>query len=268
MSSTIFRATIAALLIVIGLWLMMNPRILFAQEEGTRITICVDTSPRDRDQRFRYETDERLDATSISDFSLTDDDERERCQTFRGLSAGLYIIEQQTPAHWNLDDIDCTGDDESDIDIDDEELRITLVLGESIRCEYLNERDAPPTATATPMPTATATPVTVSPPPPPAPTPSLPSFVNCGGGNIITVRQGDVGNCPTQAPVVAQPTATPVPPVANTIRPPSTGSGGLLPTVTYISEAPGDDSPGGAGATLRCVAYKFGFWWIRTCYWY
>ena len=176
------------------------------------LTIVVETSPRDRDVRFHYDTSESLGASPTPDFTLTDDDRRDARRKFEGLSDGRYRVIQDTPSGWNLDDVNCDGDKDTDIDIDGERLTITLDGAENIICTFFNTKDEP-------APTPTVVPVSTPVPPAPTREPTVPCVI----GSEVVVLVGL--RCPQPAPTA---TATPVVQVAQ-IRPPATGDAGLLP---------------------------------------
>ena len=195
-----------------------------AQEpEGGSIRIAVDTNPED-DVDFRFTTTENLGASSIPNFTLNDDedegDDDER--TFTGLDNGRYRFSVNTPTGWELTDIDCEGDSDSDIDDDVRGERLTIELDdyEDVDCLFTFEEDEPE-PTATPSPTAT--------PQPPAPTPTPQTQTGCFINGQAVMLVGNV-TCPAQ-PTSVPPTPAPVQvvqQVPSVIRPPSTGSAGLL----------------------------------------
>lgn len=110
--------------------------------------------------------------------------------------------------------------------------------GQVILCTFTNvpEAIATPTVTMTPVPTSTPSPqptpivvvptVTINLPAPSAPAPV--QFICANGQQVADPRF-----CPV-------PTVAPVAPTAPVVRPPNTGSGGLLPSASLIRNEWGD----------------------------
>jgi uncharacterized repeat protein (TIGR01451 family) len=131
----------------------------------------------------------------------------EQSATCSDLEPGEYEITEDVPDGWVLDDIECTGADESTIEEIDNGVIIDLVGAEHITCTFFNVKEkASPTPTKTKTPTATPT---KTPTPTATPRPDL-------GGVIGAI----IGAIPTQQPPVA---AAP-----QQVAPPSTGDSGLL----------------------------------------
>ncbi|MPZ49811.1 MAG: hypothetical protein GEU75_11055 [Dehalococcoidia bacterium] len=105
------------------------------------------------------------DADADGDFSFDDsfgcnipDLEDGEGFTCDDLPAGLYAISEDVPADWDLVDIECTGDDDSVIDIDDDltfegaddfdggddTVLIQLAAAENIVCTFFNEEEVTP----------------------------------------------------------------------------------------------------------------------------
>jgi len=136
---------------------------------------------------------------------------------------------------WVITDVDCTGDNLSEVSWDEASVSIELNSHEDIECvvEIDTEDEPTPTPTVAPLPT---TPV------PPAPTPQVQTGCIINGQAVMLV-----GN--VQCPAAPTPTAVPAQVVAvqpvSPIRPPATGSGGLLPVLAVPTfNAIGDDDYG------------------------
>ncbi len=184
LSAFIYLAVIAAL----GL-LVASPA--KAQAPGT-IIIMLDTDQFGEDNGgglVEFEGD-------LGDFDLQDDESH----TFT-VEEGEFDIEIFPNPGWELELVECTNDDNVDVDIGDNEITITLTAGMTQHCTFhLSGADPTPTPTPTRTPTVTPTPAATQTP--------------------VTVIQTVVATR-----VV---TATPVPVVSQPIiRAPNTGSEGL-----------------------------------------
>jgi hypothetical protein len=92
-----------------------------------------------------FEFDDNIDGCS---FGPLDDDPSSGTpngDTCADLEPGAYFVIEDVPAGWRLVDIDCEGDDESDIDTDEENARVDIELaaGEDITCTFFNELEEP-----------------------------------------------------------------------------------------------------------------------------
>lgn len=196
------------------------------------------------DSRLSFDFDPGVDFTLRDNQSVT-----------RGeLDEDEYVLTLDED-DYRITDADCDGIAASRVDRSPRSLTIDLD-GETVECDIEVEvvkREPTPAATSTPVPASTPAPVVVK--------------VPCVLGNQVFFA---VDKCPEQP----SPTATPVvvvpTPVAaqsiSTIRPPSTGSGGLLPVAPVVTSAIGDGEGGGAGATYVCK--RFPPYFFRVCYWY
>ena len=94
------------------------------------ISICKDTNPETEGKEFDFESDD------LDDFSLEDDD----CEEVTEPNAGEYVITEREVPGWNLTEIDCTGTDDGNIDVDLADNRVTVDLeeGEDVECTFTN----------------------------------------------------------------------------------------------------------------------------------
>jgi hypothetical protein len=132
------------------------------------IKIIKDTNPETSSPSFEFEIN-KVGGGFSEDFSLEDDESA----TFH-VSAGTYIVEEDSENDWDLVDIDCTGGS-SDEDVSDGDVEIEVDENDSVTCTFTNEPEdqqpqlvliQPPTVII-PQPTAR--------PPAPAPTAVLPA---------------------------------------------------------------------------------------------
>jgi len=169
------------------------------------ITVCADADTR---HWFTFDTYESRGAESIPDVTLRSD----RCETYEDLDDGRYRFVAREADGFDLRRVSIRGTDAgiyTSAGVRDREATIDLRAGHSYRVTFVFE-EAPD---ATPEPTATPTRVAVV-----APT-NEPGLALCESGTIIQVPR--IAACPAST---STPVATPVVP---TIRPPSTGDGGL-----------------------------------------
>lgn len=218
---SLWRAAVAATLIVAGLLLMMYPERVSGQEPPAtgKITIVKDTDPESNNDEFCY--DVQIQGPDPSDFCLEDDESR----TLTLEPGRVLITEVDAEPEWDLVSIVCLPvSDRVDYNLRDASVEINLRAGNDYVCTFTSEEDEEPTPTATVQPTATAS---------PQPTATRQPQFECTVGNLkfFVDRPTD---CPQPTPV-PQATVAPaavqqqvIPPTANTIRPPSTGDGGLI----------------------------------------
>lgn len=210
------RAILATALILVGVFVLSDNGVQ-AQEpvKGNSIQITVDTNPEQnsRGSRWDFDADSNSGATDISDFSLQDDDR----EYFDGLADGEYTITVDSDERgWELDDIACTVNDgrrrrDVEVEIDQSDGSVSVFFFGSevdrhVRCTFTFSEAAEATVT----PVATATPVIV-------PTPQ-----------VITIEKPVIVERPVYITPPPAPTASAVAAPAPVIRPPSTGSAGLL----------------------------------------
>ncbi len=159
------------------------------------ISITKETDPSGSTQEFDFESD----VTGLDDFDVADGETEEATD----LAAGTYEIIELDVDGWNLIEIDCTGTDDANIDVDlnDNTVTVELEEGEDVECSFTNEQK--PTPTATPMsptdtPTPTDTPVpptsTNTPVPPTSTATNTPVIPATPGNTIGDVNKNGVVN--------------------------------------------------------------------------
>jgi hypothetical protein len=177
--------------------------------EGASLLVTLDTNPETNNLDFEFYL-ERDGPGDPGEFELEDDED-----ISFDLVPDEYTLTIELPKGWVVDRIDC---DPIDVDEDEEDGTVTLDLdkGDEAECLFVVKRaEATPTPTATPV---LATPV---------PAPTQPATIPCVIGNDVVVLVGT--KCPVAPVATSTPAPAPVVPVAPvSIRPPSTGSGGLL----------------------------------------
>ena len=151
------------------------------------ISVSKETDPAGSTQEFEFESD----VPGLDDFDLFDDETEEATD----LAAGEYVITEEETPGWNLVEIDCTGTDDSNIDVDLADNRVTVDLaeGEDGECRFTHEQKvatatATPVPTDTPVPTNTPVPTSTNTPVPPTNTPTNTPVIPATPGNTI----GDV----------------------------------------------------------------------------
>lgn len=176
------------------------------------LTIIQDTIPETSGVRFYYDAEP---TSLISDFRLTDD----AAKVFSSLAPGRYSLTQRSTEGYVLSSIRCRGDyyPDTHVSLSTSTLRLNLRAGDQVVCTFTNAPQPTPVPTTAPTETATPTP-TQTPAPVATPTPPAP----------VTVFIPVPG--PVQTVEVVREVAAPAAPVpaTPTIRPPSTGDGGLL----------------------------------------
>lgn len=104
------------------------------------ITIKKNAIP-DSSQSFNFSTTGL--STDASGFSLIDDSTSGLPEkVFGGLSAGIYVISEDTVAGWDFDEVTCSQG--SGVQKDDSEVTITLSAGENVVCTFTNRMATPP----------------------------------------------------------------------------------------------------------------------------
>ena len=114
----------------------------FFNAEPSSITIVKDAEPADgTDFDFSFEEETPGKRTALPPFVLDDavpddNDGVESSMTFDDLEPGFYIVSEDVPEGWDLEDIDCTG--ESAVSFDGSAVFIELEPGDAVVCTFLN----------------------------------------------------------------------------------------------------------------------------------
>ena len=179
-----------------------------AQEPSERGSITIELDANSVDNRnFDFEFDPGADFSLRDNHSVTREGLRNRTYTVRFVEPGYQVV-----------DIDCDGDDESDIhrDLRRGTIEIELNNHEDIECVVeIDVEDEP-----IPVPTATPVPAT--------PVPTREPTVPCVIGSEVVVLVGTRCPQPVATSTPAPAPITVVQQVPTQIRPPSTGDAGLL----------------------------------------
>lgn len=177
-----------------------------------------------------------FDAHQLGTFTLDGNLDR---KTFTVVANQRYVFTEVLRSPWVLRSINCDrGEDRRQTDTAGRSVSITPLPGGDYVCTFVNVLRIP-----TPTPTATAVPPTSTPQPPAATAvpataiPATPVVVNVNITNPIV-------QVPAAAPAAPAPVA-PAAPAAAVIRPPNTGSAGLLPKADLVRNEWGDGDDGG-----------------------
>ncbi|MGE3703582.1 MAG: hypothetical protein AB7G08_33385 [Hyphomicrobiaceae bacterium] len=189
-----------------------------ASTVGNSITVSVDTVEEDHATPFRFclTRDESDDEQC---FTLKDGDP---ARVFADLDDDIYELAWDVRSGWRIDSFRCDPRSRDSLSIDEGTARMVLDGdGDHFVCKYVFERvpTSTPTQTATPVPTSTAVPAPTQPPPT--------ILVACPGTTTL-VNLANGQTCPTSQPAPPAPTTAPVVQQSSTIKPPATGSAGLL----------------------------------------
>lgn len=218
--------------------------------QTARLTISKDTNPssvgvfsrfsiaRDASRVFDLEDDESItfDLPAPGRFILTEDSPASGWQLAESGIRCRFVSDFGLPSYVSINnfydprlDVRAFGSAAA-YDFGLRRAFLFLLPGDSVACEFTNERI--PLATATPQPTSTPVPAPTSTPQPPAPpqiitVPAAPPtfLIQCSNGSVIDAmkdQQCPVPMLPTLAPTSTAPIVT-----GPVIRPPSTGDAGL-----------------------------------------
>lgn len=183
------RLAVLFIVLALGTLALTAPSVR-AQESS--ITICKDTDPDGSIEEFQFSGD-------LGDFTLSHGE----CEDFEGLEAGEYSITEDEGDSHDLESIKCLGGAEGKVLVrGPEEVVITLGEDEHIECLFDNNALFTPTPAPTATPTRTPTPTATATVGPGTPTPQI----------VFVPVPIEVTRVVTQT---------------ITIRPPSTGDGGI-----------------------------------------
>jgi uncharacterized repeat protein (TIGR01451 family) len=108
---------------------------------GGSITIIKDV-PGTNSQNFSFS--DNIPGCSIGTLDDDPGSSTPKSETCSEVAAGTYTVSENLPSGWLLNDIDCFGSGEWDIDVEDEEVTITIDAEESVTCTFENDEELPP----------------------------------------------------------------------------------------------------------------------------